>query len=416
MKKKQKKKPVGLVLEGGGAKGAYQIGAWKALRENGVEIDTITGTSVGALNGALIAQGDFELAYDLWYNISPSMVIDGDPEVLERLFKYDIKAEDIQILGKYLRQVVGRGGLDITPLRNLIETYIDEDKVRQSKIRLGIVTISLTDFKPIEVFIEDIPKGKLHDYLIASANLPVFKIEKIDEKFYLDGGFYDNLPIRLMASAGQKEMISIELKTLGIKKKVRDESIHVKHIAPSDDIGGLLEFNADTARTNLMMGYYDAQKMLRGLKGTYYYIEKSLTDTEALELWGRVTDETIEKLAMDLGIVSEGSKKRVMFEKIIPRIVDILDLEHEHDYADIMIGIYEYLAREKDVERFKVYKYRDFRCKIENLCLNLRPVGTNKSDVQLPRLLKQSNVLLKVLNEDIVEHVIQILIYDFYYR
>ena len=43
-----------LVLEGGGAKGAYQIGAWKALKEAGVKINAVAGTSVGALNGALI--------------------------------------------------------------------------------------------------------------------------------------------------------------------------------------------------------------------------------------------------------------------------------------------------------------------------------------------------------------------------
>lgn len=60
----------GLVLEGGGAKGSYHIGAYKAIKEMGIEIKGIAGTSVGALNGALITQGDFERAYDLWESIS----------------------------------------------------------------------------------------------------------------------------------------------------------------------------------------------------------------------------------------------------------------------------------------------------------------------------------------------------------
>ena len=55
-------KEYGLVLEGGGAKGAYQIGAWKALKEAGVRIRAVAGTSVGALNGALICMGDLEQA------------------------------------------------------------------------------------------------------------------------------------------------------------------------------------------------------------------------------------------------------------------------------------------------------------------------------------------------------------------
>ena len=55
-------KEYGLVLEGGGAKGAYQIGAWRALKEAGVKIKGVAGTSVGALNGALICMDDYENA------------------------------------------------------------------------------------------------------------------------------------------------------------------------------------------------------------------------------------------------------------------------------------------------------------------------------------------------------------------
>ena len=55
-------RPYGLILAGGGAKGAYQIGAWKALIELGIQIEAIAGTSIGAINGAFIAQGDFDKA------------------------------------------------------------------------------------------------------------------------------------------------------------------------------------------------------------------------------------------------------------------------------------------------------------------------------------------------------------------
>ena len=48
-----------VVLAGGGSRGAYQIGVWKALRELGIEYQLVTGTSVGALNGVLMVQGDF---------------------------------------------------------------------------------------------------------------------------------------------------------------------------------------------------------------------------------------------------------------------------------------------------------------------------------------------------------------------
>ena len=60
-------KEYGLVLEGGGAKGAFQIGAWKALIQAGVKITAIAGTSVGGLNGALIASGSVEEADYSYY-------------------------------------------------------------------------------------------------------------------------------------------------------------------------------------------------------------------------------------------------------------------------------------------------------------------------------------------------------------
>ena len=55
-----------LVLGGGGAHGAYQIGVWQALKEHDINFEIITGTSVGALNGALILQGDMKKAVNLW--------------------------------------------------------------------------------------------------------------------------------------------------------------------------------------------------------------------------------------------------------------------------------------------------------------------------------------------------------------
>lgn len=54
-------KPYGLILAGGGAKGAYQIGAWKAMRELDIEFEAIAGASIGAINGAMIAQGDLTM-------------------------------------------------------------------------------------------------------------------------------------------------------------------------------------------------------------------------------------------------------------------------------------------------------------------------------------------------------------------
>ena len=75
----------GLALEGGGAKGAYQVGALKAIQECGFKIDTVVGTSIGAFNGAVYAQGDLDKLYDLWYNGSITLIIDLDEKELKVL-------------------------------------------------------------------------------------------------------------------------------------------------------------------------------------------------------------------------------------------------------------------------------------------------------------------------------------------
>ncbi|MFW5986330.1 MAG: patatin-like phospholipase family protein, partial [Halanaerobiales bacterium] len=134
----------GLVLEGGGAKGAFHIGAYQALREMNININAITGTSIGALNGAMIVQGDFEEAYRLWYNIKPSKVFDVDDEYYRQLKNLNINRDNIVYLLKKTREIMNNRGIDITKIRRLLKKYINEEKLRNSAMELGIVTISLS--------------------------------------------------------------------------------------------------------------------------------------------------------------------------------------------------------------------------------------------------------------------------------
>ena len=94
-------KSYAIALEGGGARGAYQIGAWKALREAGIKFNAVSGTSVGALNAALMCMDDYERAVRLWSDIrlrdiinmneddEPifKRLINGEPESLHEIYK-----------------------------------------------------------------------------------------------------------------------------------------------------------------------------------------------------------------------------------------------------------------------------------------------------------------------------------------
>ena len=69
-----------IALEGGGARGAWQVGAWRALEEAGVRYNAVSGTSVGAINGALMAMRDLKQAEQIWKDIRFSQIINVDDE------------------------------------------------------------------------------------------------------------------------------------------------------------------------------------------------------------------------------------------------------------------------------------------------------------------------------------------------
>lgn len=76
---------IGLVLEGGGSKGAYQVGVLKALLENGYRFDAVTGTSIGALNGAILAQEGLDTLEEFWREVKISSIFDVSEEIAEKL-------------------------------------------------------------------------------------------------------------------------------------------------------------------------------------------------------------------------------------------------------------------------------------------------------------------------------------------
>lgn len=262
-----------IMLDGGGARGAYQIGAWKALKEAGVKINAVAGTSVGALNGALICMGDIEKAEKVWREIAFSKVMDVDDVWMERLFNRENK------LGEVLREfwnVLSEGGVDITPLRNLIHEHIDEKAIRSSGIEFCLMTFSVTDMKEVDLSVYDIPEGMLGDFLLASAYLIGFKNEKLHGKTYIDGGFMDNVPMGSLIERGYKDIIQIRIYGPGREPRVRiTEEMCVHQIAPRVKLGSIIEFQKKRSTQNMKIGYFDAKRMIYGLKGRIYYIEET---------------------------------------------------------------------------------------------------------------------------------------------
>ncbi|MBC3886855.1 patatin-like phospholipase family protein [Acetobacterium paludosum] len=261
----------GLVLSGGGAKGAFEMGVWKALRECDYSLGAVIGTSVGALNAAVIAQDDFDIAMEFWSNLTVNQVLDLNQEITNTYVNEWSKGNFDAFRNSFLN-ILFSDGLDITPLRNSLNHLISEDAIRKSPIRLGLVTVDLTSLTPKQLMIEDIPEGQLIDYLLASSALPVFQKQEIDGRTYLDGGFFDNVPINFMIEQNFKKIISVEFPAIGMRKWVREKNVEIITVNNSQLLGGTLDFDSARIQQNIQLGYLDALKVFDAVEGKYFYL------------------------------------------------------------------------------------------------------------------------------------------------
>jgi NTE family protein len=345
---------VGLALEGGGAKGAYRMGAVKAMLELGLSFGAVAGTSIGALNGAFIAQGDFELCYRLWEQANASTFFDVDDAMYRDLVSKEIDRETISYFAAKVRDIIRQKGIDTSKIRRFLEQYIDEGKLRASETDFGLVTVSLSHMKPLELFREDIPEGQLHAYLMASANLPAFRMEPLDGEYYLDGGFYDNCPINLLVKKGLKRIMAVRTLGIGISRRIPD-GLDVTQIVPSEDLGGILNFDPPTIHRNMKMGYYDAMRALRGYAGRLYCIEP-LDEGVFLKALASIPADSVTKLGEALGI-SAMDPRRMLFEKIIPALASLLRCEASASYQQVFAAVLEHRAQDAGVDRFAVHTF-----------------------------------------------------------
>ena len=253
-----------VVLAGGGARGAYQIGVWQALKKIGYRPDIVAGTSVGALNGAMMVQGDFTIARSLWQNISMEQVLS---------LKYDTSSlkGSMNTAFLFLRELMQAGGADYSPLKELLLANINEEKVRKSRIEFGFVTVSFPALKPVCLFKEDVNKGELVDYLLASsACFPAMRAHKIGTQEYIDGGYFDNAPIELAIKKGATEIVVVNLDAVGHLRRVDTSGIRIIPISSQEHLGATMVFNAKTSQYNMRLGYLDGLKAFSKLDGMRY--------------------------------------------------------------------------------------------------------------------------------------------------
>ncbi len=251
-----------LALAGGGTRGAFQVGVWNALKELGIEISAITGTSIGAVNGAFFASGLD--AKTLWENIKASDVaeIDGDnmfslPSLISALKK------------------MPEGGVDASAFKELLMSGIDEDTVRDSGIDYGLCTYRTDTRKSVELFLDTIPHGKLVDFILASACFPMFKPVTIDGVEYSDGGIRNNIPENMLISRGYDTIISVSVKGVGLIRAIDKCGVNIIDINCRTPEVGIMDFDHDAISESIKSGYFECMRAFGKYSGKYYSIDNN---------------------------------------------------------------------------------------------------------------------------------------------
>lgn len=354
-----------IVLSGGGSRGAYQIGVWKALKKLGVKYDIVTGTSVGALNGVLMVQDDIEKAINLWKTLDYNKIYNSN-------FKNNISS--------YI-DVLTNGGMEITGLQKLICSNINLDKFYKSNIDFGLITVDFTNLKPKQLTKNQIPKYLLKDYVLASASCyPIFKKKKIGNNYYIDGGYFDNLPINLAIKLGAEKIIAVDLNNNYDKEKHKT-NIPITLIKPNNKLPFFLNFDKKYSIQAINFGYNDTLKKFNKLDGVIYSFKKN----EVIKI------------------------KKLYFEKMVNKLnfifLNTKEIKVNKNYKKFISGnnflkIIENCGKIFELEESKIYSHKRFnKLLINNLQKRKVNIKLDSSIYKLEKNIGCKNLAIYIFNE-----------------
>ena len=242
---------LGLVLAGGGGKGAYQIGVLKVLSDNGVlkDVKAVSGTSIGAINAVLYAEGDLVNAYKAWDEIDMGVLFDIDLSMVASGKMYFSRDE----------------------MNRLMNSYVNYDMLSKSELEIycGVAEeLGNGGYRPEYMRLNGASQVDIMKILMASTAMPiVYDTVTINGKKYRDGGVSDNEPVKPLYDAGIRKFIVVCLdhsKNFTFPQYPDAEFLIIK---PSHDLGdiisGTLNFHEQDKAVKRMLGERDAFRFIK---------------------------------------------------------------------------------------------------------------------------------------------------------
>ncbi|HMK37269.1 MAG TPA: patatin-like phospholipase family protein [Desulfomonilaceae bacterium] len=286
---------VGLVLSAGGARGAYQLGCWKAFITRGISFSAVAGSSIGALNGALVCQGDWEAAYRLWLELTRISSVNlnyrklakliagaaGDMGLLLlpvpnlgwlRAIKYASTVAKFASRHGTLGVLLKNGLFSMSGIKPVLKRHLDMTEVMARPMPLFVTVCgeprAASPLGPSHWFhIQNQDEEDAWDYLTASMSVPfIFSPVRVRGEYYSDGGIGNWLPVAPLYENGIRNMIVVSTKA-NTTCKARDyPKSTIIVIRPQKPLGrfpvATFRFTEKAVENWMNEGYEDAMRVL----------------------------------------------------------------------------------------------------------------------------------------------------------
>ena len=375
---------LGIALAGGGSKGSYQAGFWKALRELGIEYDIVTGTSIGAINGALMVQGDYDRAERLWSTVTVEDIMAHGVNLKHDL---DYYFENRDQLLQAAKEFASSRGADINPYKALIHKEFDETAFFTSPVDYAAVTARFPSLQMVEAHKSEMVPGAVEPWLLASSScFPVFPLCEIEGQNYIDGGYADNLPIGTAFRLGAEEVIAVALKPDAFEKNYPHHPL-VRRIAPSRPLGHFLDFSPEVLSRNFRLGYMDTMRAFGSHLGVRYSFRPEgapflLEEARAYLLWLLRRDLTPAESAV------QSVLDRVSGDN---RLSDQLFAHREGDLLSLSLQALEYCMQLLDYPHEDLYDFETLLPALREALLRADAVSAVTQAAALGALLERTD-------------------------
>ena len=312
---------LGLVLSGGGGKGGYQIGVWKYLREIGLDrqICAVSGTSAGALNAMLFADGDYDKAERIWRSVTTSKILHvkmktvlelltarkypegtglcniqtGTPLLIQKLADFERAYQKslvqlpasifdsisggqplthfmIEQIATFFREMLGSALISQDVMQQMMREEITFSRVRNFRGPCFITCVEYPRMVARRFDLRQYSPELIQKIVLASAAIPViYDPVEIDGVEYYDGGtppFGDGVPVQPVYDYGVDTILVVHLHRDRPVCHADFPDANIIEVVPSRSLGGVLDFGPKQIERRIELGYEDAREQLRRLE------------------------------------------------------------------------------------------------------------------------------------------------------